>query len=162
MPVKDDEETGEFWKVFLRLLSERGLSQRDISRRIGISTQGIQRWKKPGAWPDPVNIVALARAIGVPGEWLLPTCAPDESAGITPYATLNAYLESLGDSLAPDEREFLIRQQFSPGDPGTEWWEDLLRNYRRFKRYVLATGATDGPRGTDGTVIPLFGPKDKD
>lgn len=54
-----------------RLLNERGISQRELSKRTGISTSTISDWKTKGNVPTADKIVLVCEALNVSPEEIL-------------------------------------------------------------------------------------------
>jgi transcriptional regulator with XRE-family HTH domain len=53
------------------VLSQRGLTQKELSERIFINPSTVTRWITGGSTPQPRTVEAIANAIGVRKEWLL-------------------------------------------------------------------------------------------
>ena len=54
-----------------RILKERGVTQAELARRLGIARAGINKYVQGVAAPSPRNIVRIARALGVTTDTLL-------------------------------------------------------------------------------------------
>lgn len=130
--MNHEAETGDFWALLMRLLRERGLSQRDLSRLSGISTQGIQRWK--AGRPNAATVRKLAKALQVPSDVLLPPeHAESDTRTMQPaHASLLDYFEA--HALDDDEMDFLTRESIAwAWDPGAITWDLVLATYRNAK-----------------------------
>lgn len=111
-----------FWDNLMVLMKRHGVAQRELSRRTGISTQGIQRWKNGGA-PDLESLVKVARALDEQVDALIPGWSRvlrDDA-----YPSLVAFLESpvaKAASITEEEIGQLCMHRFSTGDPGEAFY----------------------------------------
>ncbi|MGP1444708.1 helix-turn-helix domain-containing protein [Treponema sp.] len=64
-----DSET--FIKRLERLMADRGLQQKDLAKKAGISSNGISTWKITGALPRADVAVKIADILGVTVEYLV-------------------------------------------------------------------------------------------
>jgi transcriptional regulator with XRE-family HTH domain len=53
------------------VLTEKRVSQKELSRRIFIDPSTVNRWFTGGSVPQPRTVEAIANALGVRKEWLL-------------------------------------------------------------------------------------------
>jgi transcriptional regulator with XRE-family HTH domain len=122
--------TTTFWNRIQEILKSRGMTQRDVSRATGISTQAIQGWRN-GALPGSDNLQQLAETLGVPVDMLL----SEEPA----WPSLARFFAETRD-ITLDERAFLWAQAkyLHVGDPGIDGWADQLRSYRLRMRLIRA------------------------
>ena len=60
-----------FGQRLKNLRRDAGLSQSDLSDRIGVSIQSISKWENDNTMPDISQIVPLAAVLGVSTDWLL-------------------------------------------------------------------------------------------
>lgn len=67
-----------------------GLSQETLAEQLGVSRQAVSRWECGETMPEPMKILAIARAFGVSTDWLL-----DEEKGIA--EPKNSETESAAD-----------------------------------------------------------------
>ena len=64
-----DSET--FIERLERLMADRGLQQKDLAKKVGISSNGISTWKITGALPRADVAVKIADILGVTVEYLI-------------------------------------------------------------------------------------------
>ena len=64
-----DSET--FIERLERLMADRGLQQKDLAKKVGISSNGISTWKITGALPRADVAVKIADILGVTVEYLV-------------------------------------------------------------------------------------------
>lgn len=62
----------------VRMLAARGLAQNELERMAGLSANRISKWKNKQGEPTARNIYRIARALGVPVDWLCDDAAPQE------------------------------------------------------------------------------------
>jgi transcriptional regulator with XRE-family HTH domain len=63
---------GTFADALRALLTERGTSQRELARRLGISAQAVNSWLNAGITPERDNVVRVEDELAVePRGWLL-------------------------------------------------------------------------------------------
>jgi len=109
------------------LLSQKGLSQRDLARILGESKDRINRWFTGTQVPDVKSALRLARVFGVSVEYLADDAIDDPP-------TLSRTMEEL--ALLELARETGVDQVFSPftgQDVGDEEYERYLsRMHTRF------------------------------
>ena len=55
---------GPNYKIF-ELMRERGISQKELSKRTGIPTSTISDWKRKGTVPSSDKIIAICKALNV-------------------------------------------------------------------------------------------------
>lgn len=62
-----DEEllTYEFAKALKQILKDRGISQAELARRVGVSSQAVSKWVNRKGLPDVVMLVKISNALAV-------------------------------------------------------------------------------------------------
>lgn len=60
-----------------RLMEDKGLQQKDLAEKAGISSNGISTWKTTGTLPRADVAVKIARILGVTVEYLVTGCIPN-------------------------------------------------------------------------------------
>ena len=62
-----DEEllTYEFAKALKQILKDRGISQAELARRVGVSPQAVSKWVNRKGLPDVVMLVKISNALAV-------------------------------------------------------------------------------------------------
>ena len=57
---------GEIFPRHLKQLrKDKGLTQAKLGEAVGVDARSIRRWERGDRWPEPENIQALAKALGV-------------------------------------------------------------------------------------------------
>lgn len=86
------------------------MSQSELARRLGISSQAVNQWFKPGGTaPRGKRLSAVARAIGVElSELLGESSARQRPETLSPDQARAAWI-GLYDSLSPSDRDALMR-----------------------------------------------------
>lgn len=67
----DDKGRREFLRRLRLALDQSGISQNELARRTGQSSQGISDWFSKGALPGGEALIRLPQALGVSGHWLI-------------------------------------------------------------------------------------------
>jgi len=130
------EDSESFWEKLVVVLEEKGWSQRELSRITGISTQGIQRWKKPGNGPRVDTLAVLAQGLEVSADRLVPGTL--RTLRRKAYPSLERFLSSAaGKTATNDEIEKLLYQRFDTGDPGEAFYYGYLQTLRGREKGVL-------------------------
>lgn len=63
------------WAEFLdELIADRGISQSDIARALGVSPSRVSEWKNGKARPQPENLARMARTLALDLDVLLALC----------------------------------------------------------------------------------------
>ena len=60
-----------------RLLEDKGLQQKDLAEKVGISSNGISTWKITGTLPRADVAVKIGRILDVTVEYLITGCIPN-------------------------------------------------------------------------------------
>jgi transcriptional regulator with XRE-family HTH domain len=63
------------------LRRQRGLTQEELARRVRVSTRAVAAWESGDASPRQRNARALARALGVSVDTLIPASDEAQSQG---------------------------------------------------------------------------------
>lgn len=50
---------------------EKGLTQAELAKRLGVTRQAVSRWESDAAFPETDTLIALGRLFGVSLDWLL-------------------------------------------------------------------------------------------
>ncbi len=61
--------------------TDKGLTQNDVSVKLGVSRQAVSRWENGNAYPDIDNLTLLSEIYGVSVDELLGTMSADSGAG---------------------------------------------------------------------------------
>lgn len=96
------ETIGE--KIY-RLRKQRGLSQEELSFRIGVSRQIISQWEKNETLPKADKIIALSETFGVSTDYLLCTSANksfNKETESVEFATYSAQVSDLNSETDSD------------------------------------------------------------
>ena len=64
----------------IRLRKQKGLSQAELAKALGLSRSSVNAWERETAQPSPDALVALSRLFGVSTDYLL---------GIDKHATID-------------------------------------------------------------------------
>jgi transcriptional regulator with XRE-family HTH domain len=64
----------------IQLRKQRGMSQTELAKALGLSRSSVNAWERETAQPSPDALVALSRLFGVSTDYLL---------GIDKHATIN-------------------------------------------------------------------------
>lgn len=69
-------------EIISTLRKEKGMTQKDIADRLGITDKAVSKWERDIAFPDTATIPKLAEVLGVSVEELLQAkTAPVSAAG---------------------------------------------------------------------------------
>lgn len=60
-----------------RLMENKGLQQKDLAKKAGISSNGISTWKITGTFPRADVAVKIAEILDVTVEYLITGCMPN-------------------------------------------------------------------------------------
>lgn len=66
-------------KTLKTLRKNKGLSQRALADRLGVSQQAVAKWEMKAAWPRGEKLTLLAAVLDVPIEELLQTLCKEAS-----------------------------------------------------------------------------------
>lgn len=69
---------GPNYKIF-ELMRERGISQKELSKRTGIPTSTISDWKRKGTVPSSDKIIAICKALNVRVDEVFEQIEKDET-----------------------------------------------------------------------------------
>lgn len=67
----DDRQRHEFIRRVRLAMDQSGISQNELARRTGQSSQGVSDWFAKGALPGGEALIRLPDALGVSGHWLI-------------------------------------------------------------------------------------------
>jgi len=127
-------ELSAFFERLRQLLEDRGMSQADLARELGVGVATVSEWFTRGRVPNGDVLLRLPNALRVSGHWLLTGEGPRE----TEHARGgDPYLHGAQDALARMERcleEVARRFGCEPGH---------------------ARGGDGAPPRADGTSVPL-------
>jgi len=98
---------GTFSDALRALLAERGMSQRELARRLGISAQAINSWLNTGITPARENVERVEDELAVePRGWLLELAGYSANA---PQSTVSPEVAIRGDpGLHPEDKRALL------------------------------------------------------
>lgn len=69
---------------------EKGLTQEELARTLGVSRQAVSRWESDLAFPETDKLTRLSKLFGVTVDWLLNYESSDDSANtFAPQSTKN-------------------------------------------------------------------------
>ena len=68
-------------EIISTLRKEKGMTQKDIADKLGITDKAVSKWERDIAFPDTATIPRLAEVLGVSVEELLQAKAAPVSAG---------------------------------------------------------------------------------
>ncbi|MBD0319486.1 MAG: helix-turn-helix domain-containing protein [Gemmatimonadetes bacterium] len=81
-------ELSAFFERLRQVLDDRGMSQADLARELGVGVATVSEWFTRGRVPNGDVMLRLPLALGVNGHWLLTGDGPrdlDGAAGGDPY-----------------------------------------------------------------------------
>ena len=58
-------------EIISTLRKEKGMTQKDIADKLGITDKAVSKWERDVAFPDTATIPKLAEILGVSGEELM-------------------------------------------------------------------------------------------
>lgn len=64
-----------------KVRTEKGLTQNDVAKKLGISRQAVSRWENGAAYPDIDNLTLLSEIYGISVDELLGTKPADSGTG---------------------------------------------------------------------------------
>ncbi len=93
------------------LLDEKGMNQKDLSKKSGITEASVCRYLKGDRKPRIDVIVNFAEALGVEVDYLL-----DEGKNtMTPFESIEAAIARHGNDLSDNEKERLVKMILNEG-----------------------------------------------
>ena len=87
------------------LLDEKGMNQKDLSKKSGITEASVCRYMKGDRKPRIDVIVNFAEALGVEVDYLL----DEEQNTITPFESIRVAIARHGNELSDSEKERLVK-----------------------------------------------------
>lgn len=102
-----DEQKRAFQRALQRARRERGLSQRELARALGLSHSTLSYWELGKGLPEPANVVELERVLELESGTL------SRLLGYMPVATMQREMVGVLDAIMADpelgarERELL-------------------------------------------------------
>jgi transcriptional regulator with XRE-family HTH domain len=81
-------ELSAFFERLRQVLDDRGMSQADLARELGVGVATVSEWFTRGRVPNGDVMLRLPQALDVNGHWLLTGEGPrdrDDDAGGDPY-----------------------------------------------------------------------------
>ncbi|MCR5095526.1 MAG: helix-turn-helix domain-containing protein [Erysipelotrichaceae bacterium] len=87
------------------LLNEKGMNQKDLSKKSGITEASVCRYLKGDRRPRIDVIVNFAEALGVEVDFLL----DEEQHIMTPFESIEAAIARHGNELSDEEKERLVK-----------------------------------------------------
>ena len=135
-----DEQREAFRRTLQRRRRERGLSQRELSKTLGMSHSTVSFWERGGSTPTIDKVIELERVLDLPSGEL------SRLLGFMPLATMRQTMTSVLDAItaAPEldqeQRELLMAM-----------YRELVRQGRQRRGEQEAGQAqTGGVRGEEG------------
>lgn len=82
--------TNKFMGEIISTLRKKGMTQKDIADRLGITDKAVSKWERDIAFPDTATIPKLAEFLGVSVEDLMQAKAAPSAApkGVDPIVNL--------------------------------------------------------------------------
>ncbi|HEU4558460.1 MAG TPA: helix-turn-helix transcriptional regulator [Longimicrobium sp.] len=115
-------ELSAFFERLRQVLDDRGMSQADLARELGVGVATVSEWFTRGRVPNGDVMLRLPAALNVNGHWLLTGEGPRE---YEQGADGDPYLRGASDAIARmtramDEvaRRFGTPAEGAPADPG--------------------------------------------
>jgi len=98
---------GTFADALRALLAERGMSQRELARRLGVSAQAVNSWFTGGITPARENVERVEDELAVePRGWLLELAGYSANA---PQPSVSPEVAIRGDpGLHPEDKRALL------------------------------------------------------
>ncbi len=160
------------WEKIFDLIRERGMTQKEFSRRTGIAESTISDWKRKGLNPSADRLPAICKALGVSADELLGRDEYDYSIDsdieilVEKYRNLDpdmrarlvAYLDGLQNERREDppiEKICDNKAVFVQTDKEFQIRKDLARRLRRLSR--LDRLKLDESEHASGINLHLFG-----
>ncbi|MGK8935570.1 helix-turn-helix domain-containing protein [Pluralibacter gergoviae] len=78
-----------------RLLTEKGWSQAELARRVGVAQQTVQQWVHGKATPKPSSLDKLVEVTGYPVHWFMLPPDDDQLSAPVPVKMSNTERELL-------------------------------------------------------------------
>ena len=115
-------ELSAFFERLRQVLDDRGLSQADLARELGVGVATVSEWFTRGRVPNGDVMLRLPGVLRVNGHWLLTGEGPRELApapGGDPYLHgAGDALQRIGEALEEVARRFGMPQP--DGEPGRD------------------------------------------
>ncbi len=103
--------TREIGAVIRKRRNELGLSQEQLSEKVGVSYQQIQRYENGGSMLNVENVQRIAKALAIPVALFFDVSQPHISAEpVTPYASSEekTLLRNFRDLTARTDKQLVI------------------------------------------------------
>ncbi|HET7231082.1 MAG TPA: helix-turn-helix transcriptional regulator [Longimicrobium sp.] len=112
-------ELSAFFERLRQVLDDRGMSQADLARELGVGVATVSEWFTRGRVPNGDVMLRLPAALGVSGHWLLTGQGPREYDA-APQG--DPYLRGAGDAIARMVRavDEVARRFGAPPEPPPE------------------------------------------
>ena len=94
----------KWYEKVLKLMEQRGITQKELSKRSGIAESSISRYLHSEKMPRMDVVINFAKALEVDTEYLLDEKEKSESA----YITIATAVARKGSELTAEERNRLI------------------------------------------------------
>ena len=133
--VEPDREMGaQFAAELNSLLQSKGISGKELSRRVEVDAAQVGRWRRGLGLPRPDNIARLAHVLGVDYEWLMGIAFPETRvAGAQPpdliETAIRARVDEMRAAVEGTPREFwatIIKATFDRAIDGARDMARLL------------------------------------
>lgn len=113
--MKNTHET-VFSRRLNEALTELGLSQSELARRIKVTPQAVQRWCNGDSSPRAKTLSALAEATGKPDHWFFISPEDEDNVYFSPISQrLTAESERRATPLSADEEQLVNIYRDLPG-----------------------------------------------
>jgi transcriptional regulator with XRE-family HTH domain len=106
--VTSNEQQQAFRQALTHVRQERGWSQRELARMLGLSQSTVSYWEQGKSLPEPANVVELERVLKLESGTLA------RLLGYMPAATMRREMSTVLDAIMADpdlgerERELLL------------------------------------------------------
>lgn len=96
-PRRKAMELSAFFERLRQALGDRGMSQADLARELGVGVATVSEWFTRGRVPSGDVMLRLPHALAVNGHWLLTGAGPRD---LDPAAEADPYQWGVEDALA--------------------------------------------------------------
>jgi transcriptional regulator with XRE-family HTH domain len=115
-------ELSAFFERLRQLLEDRGMSQADLAREVGVGVATVSEWFTRGRVPNGDVMLRLPHALAVSGHWLLTGEGPrelEQGRGGDPYLRgARDALARMNHCLEDVARRFGVEAEVPPGGDG--------------------------------------------
>lgn len=110
----------KFGRNLVKVLNEKGVTQRQLAESIGISEVSVSRYVSGERNPGAETVAKMARALGVSSDALL---SPEKNSAILPIVTVTAIVGAIAylagkNLLSSDDKTKIVNTLFQNGGNG--------------------------------------------